>query len=242
MGTVFAVRVDDVVAPEVLEEVGAWWRDVEARFSTFRDDSQVSRIGRGELEVDDADPDVRHVLATCAELEELSGGRFTITPPGGSGLDPAGYVKGWSVDEAGLLLRRAGADRFIVYAGGDVLCGGAPEDDSAWRVGLRLPWDRQAVGAVVSLTGGAVATSGAYERGDHIWGLPHGEPLLLGATVVGPSLGVADALATAVYADQSRSLGWLGRFPGYGVVLFTADRKVEWSASLDGQVDVAASG
>ena len=225
MGTVFTVRIDGEVDPRIVDEVVAWWRAVEARFSTFVEDSEISRIGRGELAPDDAHPDVRHVLATCEEIVDASGGAFEIRPgrPGGPGLDPAAFVKGWSVDEAALVLRSAGVDDFILYAGGDVLCSGTPEDDDRWRVGIRDPRDRERLAVSVSVARGAVATSGTYERGAHVWGPAPGEGFG-SVTVLGPSLGIADALATAVFAGgASQSFGWLAGFPEYAALVVRDD-------------------
>jgi len=241
MGTVFAVSIEDDIDPEILTEVSSWWEYVEQTFSTFRSESQISAIGRGELEIEDAAVDVRHVLAVCAEFEKATEGRFSIRPgrPGGPGLDPAGFVKGWSVDEAALMLRAAGAIDFAIYAGGDVLCSGRPADAEAWSVGVRLPQNPDAVGAVLTVNNAAVASSGTYERGEHIWGPESNSGTLLGATVVGPNLGPADALATAIFSDQGQSYEWLSRFPGYSVVLFTGDGKVKWSTELDHKIEVA---
>jgi FAD:protein FMN transferase len=238
MGTVFSITAD--VAPQVVDEVFSWWRHVEHEFSTFLPESQISRIGRGELDPDDADPEVRHVLAVCAELEDATAGRFSIRPgrPGGPSLDPAGYVKGWSVDEAALILLGAGVTDFALYAGGDVLCGGSPTDADAWEVGIRLPNQPDTVGAVLTVNNAAVASSGTYRRGDHIWGSP--DRRVLGASVVGPHLGMADALATAVFAGQDESFEWISAYPDYSLVVFTADGQVLWSESLRGSIVVGA--
>jgi thiamine biosynthesis lipoprotein len=238
MGTVFTVRVDDDVDPAAVDGVFEWWADVEARFSTFIPDSQISRIGRGELAPDDADPDVRHVLSVCAEFEETTGGRFSIRPgrPGGPGLDPAGYVKGWSVDEAALLLRGAGARNFVIYAGGDVLCSGVPSDDTAWRVGIRDPAHPERLIAAIRMERGAVATSGSYARGDHIWG-PHPGAAVASVSVIGPVLGVADALATALYAAGESTFGWIGAFPEYGVLMVARNGAMTCSTGLVDRLD-----
>jgi thiamine biosynthesis lipoprotein len=240
MGTVFTVSIIDEIDPKVTEETFAWFDHVEALFSTFRPDSQICAIERGELALDDADRDVRHVLAMCLEFEEDTGGRFSIRSnrPGGSRLDPAGYVKGWSVDEAALRLQAAGAVNFAIYAGGDVLCRGRPGDAEAWSVGLRLPQRPEHAGAALVMNEAAIASSGAYERGDHIWGPGDAGVGLLGATVVGPRLGTADALATAVFADQGQSFDWLARYPDYSTVLFTADGEIRWSESLDDCIEI----
>lgn len=225
MGTVFALRVEADVDATVVDEIHAWWHDVEARFSTFRRDSQISRIGRGELAVDDADRDVRHALAVCSELETATGGVFSIRPgrPGGPGLDPAAFVKGWSVDEAALVLWSAGHDDFVIYAGGDVLCSGNPAPDETWTVGIRDPRRSEGVVAAIEVTRGAVATSGAYERGAHVWGPAPGSGLG-SVTVMGPSLGIADSLATALFAaGAGASVPWMRGFPDYSALLVADD-------------------
>lgn len=234
MGTVFRLEVPDTTPSRFIEEAFDWWRWVEETFSTFRPDSEVSRIGRGELEPDRACREVRHVLSRCEELEEATERRFSIRPgrPGGPGIDPAGYVKGWGVDEASLLLKGHGLEDFSIDAGGDVLCVGTPPEGGRWRVGVRSPSrPAAAVGAILEITQGAVATSGTYFRGDHIWGVAG---TLQSVTVVGPQLGTADALATALFADQAASLEWLRAFPGYGVMVMTADGKLRWTQDLEG--------
>jgi thiamine biosynthesis lipoprotein len=239
MGTVFTITVlDESHSDSAVDKAFAWLREVEATFSTFREDSEISRIGRGDLTPDHASTEVRHVLARCAEIESATEGRFSIRPgrAGGPGLDPAGFVKGWSVDEAAMLLLVEGVDRFFINAGGDVKCVGAPPDHDRWRIGVRHPQSPNDTGAVLRIREGAVATSGTYFRGEHIWGKHQSEDEVTSVTVTGPDLGLADALATAIYGDQAASLTWMGRFPGYGVALMTSDHRISWTEPLDGVV------
>lgn len=240
MGTVFTVRIDDEVNSTVVDDLFAMWTDIEERFSTFKPTSQISRLGRGELAIDDADPDVRQVLATCEEFEEATGGSFSIRQgrPGGPGIDPAGYVKGWSVDTAALQLLTAGVENFMIYAGGDVFCAGVPSDEDVWRIGIRHPRALDAIGAIVSMNGGGVATSSTYERGNHIWGSRVPDGSVIGVSVVGPSLGVADALATAIFADQATTLGWLASYPEYGIIVFDSIGEIRWSESLADRIEI----
>ena len=81
-----------------------------------------------------------------------------------------------------------------------------------------------------------MATSGTHFRGEHIWGTA--ERTIAGVSVVGPQLGTADALATALCADQAAALEWLEAFPGYGVVVMTRDGRLQWTGDLDGIVVV----
>src|SRR3954470_23473093 len=82
--------------PEVVETMFGWLHWVDATFSTYKPGSEISRIGRGELAVADADPHVRAVLERCDELRADTGAYFDAHAVGS--LDPSGLVKGWSVD------------------------------------------------------------------------------------------------------------------------------------------------
>jgi len=168
--------------------VFAWLRWVDATFSTYRADSQISRLDRGEL--DDPHPAVRAVLARCEELRVETGGYFDIRA--GGRLDPSGYVKGWAVQRAAAF----GRGRFLIDAGGDVVLRGT------WRVGIRHPHERDKLAAAITVADCAVATSGAYERGPHVLDPFTGRPAtgLSSVTVVGRDLGTADAYATAAFA------------------------------------------
>ena len=71
--------------------------------------------------------------------------------------------------------------------------------------------------AVVEATDLAVATSGAYARGDHVidphTGLPPSG--LLSVTITGPELATADAYATAAFAMGERGPAWTAQLDGY---------------------------
>jgi len=168
--------------------VFSWLRWVDATFSTYRPDSEVSRLDRGELR--EPHPLVRSVLERCDELRRETGGLFDVRA--GGRLDPSGYVKGWAVQRAAAF----GRGRFLIDAGGDVVLRGS------WRVGIRHPYERDRLAAALTLSDCAVATSGAYERGPHILDPRTRRPAagLSSVTVVGRDLGTADAYATAAFA------------------------------------------
>src|SRR4051794_8690071 len=177
-----------------------WLREVDATFSTYREDSDVRRLDRGELTLAECRPEVDEVLTRCMALERETRGYFSVRPAGR--LDPSGLVKGWAVDGAAARLAAAGAHNFCINAGGGIVARGRPAPDRAWRVGVRHPEDPVSIAAVVSVEDLAVATSGEYERGGHILD-PHTgrRPTgLLSVTVVGADLATADAYATAAFA------------------------------------------
>lgn len=235
MGTAIGVDVrEPFVGADDLGRFFAWLRSVEARFSTYRADSEISRIACGELAVADAHPDVVEVLQTCETVGRRSGGLFAVCRPGYV-LDPSALVKGWSVERGVRILLDAGARNLCVNAGGDVLTVGEPEPGRPWRVGVRHPEIDDKVAAVLAVRDLAVATSGAYERGGHIVDPRSGRSAdgVLSMTVTGPSLGLADAYSTAAFVMGREGVEWVAGIPGYAAYAVTADRRCTWSAGCD---------
>jgi FAD:protein FMN transferase len=208
MGTVVSFDVDAAFGVAV-EDAVRWLHWVDATFSTYRADSEVSRLDRGELTEGQCSPEVRDVLAACAALSARTGGYFSATA--GGSLDPSGYVKGWAVEQAAAILTEAGSPSHCVNGGGDVRCVGASSRGGNWRIGIADPLNRRALALAVEGTDFAVATSGIAERGAHVLDPHTGLPSqgLLSVTVTGPDLAVADSYATAVFAmGYPRALGW----------------------------------
>jgi FAD:protein FMN transferase len=223
MGMPIVVDVrDEEVDPAILDEVFDWFRWVDETFSTYKAESEISRLARGELALEDADPAVREVLGRCEELRAETLGYFDARAAGH--LDPSGLVKGWSVDRAAAILDEAGLREHAVSAGGDMRLRGGP-----WRVGIQHPRERDRVAAVLEATDLAVATSGAYARGDHVVDPHTGRPPagVLSVTVVGPDLATADAYATAAFAMGANAAPqWLAHVRGYEAMIILDDEVV----------------
>jgi thiamine biosynthesis lipoprotein len=224
---------DEGLDSGVIEAAVQWFHDVDARFSTYRADSEISRLGRGELAVEDCSEDVRDVLRRCEAARVRSNGCFDIRY--GDELDPSGLVKGWSVDRAASMLEAAGARNFFINAGGDVIARGAPTPGRRWRLGIRHPEHADRVAAVLAISDLAVATSGLYERGDHVIDprtrlAPSG---VVSVTVAGPSLTDADAYATAAFVMGELGATWVAAIDGYDVLSITDDNRVLSSAGMD---------
>lgn len=225
-------------------EVVAWLHHVDAVFSTWQAGSEISRVNRGELALEDADPDLAAVLQRCEQLRSLTGGWFdawatAAGAEGGSGdgerrdpsvllpgaVDPSGLVKGWAVDRAGRILAAHGARNWSINAGGDILVRGGALPEPVWRIGVQHPQQPDAVAAVLAVTDMAVATSGAYERGDHVLD-PHSGRAPQGVhsvTICGDDLGTADAYATAAFAMGAAGPEWTLGLHGYEAMAILAD-------------------
>jgi thiamine biosynthesis lipoprotein len=197
--------------------------EADEELSTWKPQSALSRLRRGELELGDAPPRLGEVLGRSALARELSGGWFDPwRMPGG--VDPTALAKGWIAEQALGRLRRAGIRAAMVNAGGDVVAFGEPEPGRPWQIGIQDPRRAELFVAVVELDG-AVATSGGYERGDHILDPESGLPArrLLSATVTGPELDLADALSTGLFAAGERGLERIGSIPGYEALVVEND-------------------
>jgi thiamine biosynthesis lipoprotein len=236
MGTVvsFDLRIADesqrpamraAIAPAV-----SWLHRVDEVFSTYRADSQISRLGRGELRLADCDPDVAEVLDLCAVVGRETNGFFSSTYAGQ--LDPTGLVKGWAIQRASELLGAAGSSSHCVNGGGDMQVVGEPQPGDAWQVGIAHPLHRGELASVVSIRDGAVATSGTAERGAHVLDPFTGRPAetLASVTVVGSELIRVDAYATAALAMGHAARNWLESCPGYEAFAVGADGFGWWTS------------
>ena len=228
MGTVFTMDLRDLdPTAATVDRVVAWWRWVDATFSTYRPESQISRLAAGTLALEECAAEVCHILDSCAEAATLSRGYFSDRPDGR--LDPSGMVKGWSVDMASQMMHRAGSRNHCISAGGDVWCTGVPASGERWRVGVVDPHDSSHLLAVVEAPedghGLAVATSGTAGRGHHILDPHTGMPPqdLAAITVTGSDLTRVDWVATAAFAMGHESRTWLEALNGVEAYAVTSD-------------------
>jgi thiamine biosynthesis lipoprotein len=223
MGTTFVVDVRAEVPAGLVDRVFAWFRFVDETFSTYRHDSEISRIDRGELAREVAHEDVRAVLTECELLRTETDGYFDAWA--GGRLDPSGLVKGWSVDRAGAMLEEEGVFDYAIYAGGDLLVRGRPGGGDPWLVGVRHPGDSTRIIAVIAAEDLAIATSAAYARGCHILDPVSGRAAegVRAVTVTGPRLATADALATAAFAMGARGPRWTTTLDGYEALTIVDD-------------------
>ncbi|SEO62091.1 FAD:protein FMN transferase [Trujillonella endophytica] len=221
-------HTDDTAARAAWEAALAVLREADRVFSTYRPDSCISRLGRGEIGPEDCPPEVAEVLALGAAAERRSGGAFAVHRPGPDGaavLDPSGVVKGWAVERAAAALEALPETDFCLSAGGDLTCRTLHDDAAPWRIGIEDPADPRRLTAVVPVRTGAVATSGAAHRGAHVVDARTGRPPagVASVTVLAASLTWADIDATAAYAQGPDAARWLETLPGRSGLVVWAD-------------------
>jgi len=220
-GTVIVViaaasGLEKALLESAVDEVEEFFYQVDRDFSTYKSDSQVSSIRRGELKLEDASEYVQQVWALCEFSRELTLGAFDPWKADG-GFDPSGLVKGWAAEVGAQMLVEAGCENVLINASGDiVLRGGQPTDTGeikAWNIGVVSPDDTEKFVKIFDVVDGSVATSGDYKKGAHIVD-PHTGLIAIGArsaTVVGPDGAICDALATALMVDGMDAQKWIGR-------------------------------
>jgi thiamine biosynthesis lipoprotein len=227
MGTVFSFDIRDDDSSDIetgLRQAVASLHEVDRIFSTYKPDSDISRLGRFEISVDECDPLVSLVLNIAERAVADGAGAFTLHP--GGLLDPSAVVKGWAIERASDILRAAGSRVHLVNGGGDIQsCSDGSFD---WGVAIADPRDSSRVILAVGDPKAprfAVATSGTAERGEHIVD-PRGGYAgagLLSVTVVGASLTDVDIAATTAFALGAEARDWVEAHDGFEAFGVLAD-------------------
>jgi thiamine biosynthesis lipoprotein len=218
----------DRTARDAWAEVMTELRDVDRVFSTYRPDSAISQLVRGELTLDECPLEVKEVLALAEAAERESDGAFSAWLPDTDGvrrLDPSGVVKGWATERAAAWLATLPDTDFCLSAGGDLTCRTLDPDGTPWRIGIEHPADPGRVLAVLPITTGAVATSGTAHRGAHLVDARTGRAPsdVAQVTVWSASLTTADVQATAAFALGSAAADWLRTRPDSSGLVVWAD-------------------
>jgi thiamine biosynthesis lipoprotein len=237
MGTFFAFAGRTGLPEEQLDAAIAaaceelHWAD--RMFSTYKPESPIARLARGETSVAAEDPVIDQIWEQCAEWEAATDGWFSAFTPENT-FDPSGLVKTWAAQRAIDRLLDAGIRDFTANAGGDVWIGDAVTDPIDWRIAIHKPVSIAAADAgtltVIDLRGTqfrAMATSGSAERGLHIWDPKAGGKTaansMLQVSVVARDLVTADVWATAAFAEGPDCLARLERFPGIEALIVKHD-------------------
>ncbi len=212
-----------------IEAVFDYFRAVDARFSTYKQESEISRINRGEVAPAQYSPEMQKIFALAAETKKDTDGYFDIEvprrlPAGRQGsIDPSGLVKGWAIREATRLIEKMGYSNYFVDVAGDIQSRGQDSSGQDWTIGIRNPFNRTEIVKVLRPMGRGVATSGTYIRGQHIYN-PHqpAQPIedIVSLTVVAPDVYEADRFATAAFAMGRNGILFIERSPnleGYAI-------------------------
>ena len=235
MGMPVSVAIVGASSARLHEDAFAYFESVDRRFSTYRDDSEISAINAGRVALRAVSADMADVLGIAERTRLETDGYFDIRSPSGR-LDPSGIVKGWAVRNAAARLAAAGTRDFFVDAGGDVASAGLNESGEAWRVGIRNPFAETEIVKVIIPHGAGVATSGNYVRGAHIWN-PHAPDRppeeIVSLTVIAADVLEADRFATAAFAMGREGIRFIERRNGCEGYAIDRDGVATMTSGLD---------
>jgi thiamine biosynthesis lipoprotein len=300
MGTEVSFAVftdDDVRAQKAIGDAITEVRRLEAMMTTWRDDSEVSRINQNAgIKPVPVSPETIEVIDAAERSSKLSGGAFDISfyalkglwhfdedrqakiPPldeikkrlplidyrkikvdhdkrtvflekKGMAINLGGIAKGYAVDRAVAVLKRAGFVNAIVQAGGDLMCAGS-KAGQPWTSGIRDPrGGRGEVFAIMRLTNHAFSTAGDYERYfvidgkryHHILDPRTGFPATesRSVTVYAPNATIADGVDDAIFI-----LGWkkgfemIDKLDDVGAVVVDNEGNVHVSKHVQDRVQI----
>jgi FAD:protein FMN transferase len=139
-------------------------------------------------------------------------------------LDLGGYAKGYALDRAASLLRRAGVRAALINVGGNILAIGQP-GARPWRVGIQDPRGPGMVATLALRDNEAVGTSGDYQRFFMQDGKRHGH-------IIDPRSGASVDLLSAVTIVTHGGADAGTRSDGYTKPLFIAGPQ-HWQAMAE---------
>jgi thiamine biosynthesis lipoprotein len=209
MGMPVSIILDDDFAKEKdIEKIFDYFRKIDATFSTYKKESEVSRINRGELNVSLASSEVKKVIELCEQTKKETNGFFNIE--WGGKVDPSGIVKGYAIWQAGIKLKKMGYKNFCVEIAGDMEISGLLKGKK-WRIGIENPFNRTEIVKILEVTNKGIATSGNYLRDSHIYNPINNRVAdeVASVTVIADNIYNADRFATAAFAMGKKGIYFL---------------------------------
>ncbi len=208
---------------------------LDAQFSTYKATSDVSLYAKKQLPKAKQNKLFIEVIQACKLWKLKTKGAFDAYY--NQAYDPSGYVKALAIQQTSQLIEAAGIFRYLINASGDILA--VSDSQQAWSIALQHPLDKlQSIGTIKAQNL-AIASSGSYERGNHIINPKTGQPtnFLLGITVIGQSIITSDVLATAAFASDSQWNSLIDQFDGYEALAILVDGTVQLTPGFEALVN-----
>lgn len=199
-----------------LDSIFFYFISIDEQFCPYKKTSEVSKINLGKIKLNQCSDNMKEVLELCEQTKQETYGYFDVFYKGK--LDPCGLVKGWAILNAAKLLKQKGFKNFYVDAGGDIQSFGKNKNGHDWTIGIRNPFKAQEIIKSIMPKNKGVATSGIYERGEHIYNPKSGKQMsnnIASLTVIGPNIYEADRFATAAFAMGEAGINFIGGLQGF---------------------------
>jgi thiamine biosynthesis lipoprotein len=214
MGMPITIEIVNCHDKKLFLKIFDFFRQIDKKFSPYKPNSEVTLINKKRLTVNQASLEMRKILKLASQTHQQTHGYFDIYKNGQ--LDPSGIVKGWAILEAAKLLKKSGQRNFYIEAGGDIQLSGKNRRGEKWKVGIKNPFSQTEIVKVLNLNTEGVATSGIYERGEHIYN-PKDQVItgdIVSLTVVSHNIYEADRFATAAFAMGEAGISFINSQKG----------------------------
>jgi thiamine biosynthesis lipoprotein len=216
MGMPVTIQIIDASATsEDIQEVFAYFNYIDKKFSSYKKDSEISQINRGEINKLDYSNEMKKILSLCEETKKETGGYFDINLNGI--IDPSGIVKGYAIWQGSKILEKKGFKNFYVEIAGDIQVVGKNEKGENWKVGIQNPFMPNEIIKIVRLSNIGIATSGNYQRGEHILNpkTKVAAKEISSISIIGPNIYEADRFATAAFAMGEKGIEFIEGLKGF---------------------------
>ncbi len=251
MGTPVRVKVNGQNSPHLARRAIWEIKRIDRLFSRFKPNSEVSLInklaGLAPLQVSNETFDC---IKLAVKINKLSRGAFDITmghprsltidsklrkiylKRKGIEINLGGIGKGFAAESARKLLLKKGAKSGMI----DMRSSIAVFGQKTWKIGIQHPREKDAIMGTVELKNGeSLATSGDYERGNHIIDPRTGKPTrgCQSVTIIGKDAAEADALSTAVFVlAPKQGMQLIESLPGIEGLIVDAGGKISKSSGF----------
>jgi FAD:protein FMN transferase len=220
---------------QIIEEVFDYFNYVDHKYSPYKTDSDIGKINSHELLPENYGEELKSVLDLCEKTKLETGGYFNIKHNGK--IDPSGLVKGWAIYNAAELIQKAGFHNYYVEAGGDIEVAGVNSQGEMWTVGIRNPFNKSEIVKVLRVSNCGVATSGTYERGQHIYNSERSNQAeIVSLTIIGPNIYEADRFATAAFAMGKAGINFIEQMDGFEGYLIDKDGLATFTSHFENYV------
>lgn len=213
MGMPITIEIAEIVDRKIFTTIFDYFKAVDKQFSPYKKTSEVGLINQGKLKTAHYSKEMKQIITLAKKTTHQTNGYFDIY--NNEAFDPSGIVKGWAIHNASKLLKQHGIKNFSIEAGGDIQVSGKNSQGKNWQVGIRNPFKGDEIVKVIEVSSNGIATSGNYERGEHIYN-PKGRLLddVVSITVIGKNIYEADRFATAAFAMGAKGIEFIDAING----------------------------
>lgn len=234
MGMRVAVEIIDGNGNEEdITEVFRYLQEIDEIFSTYKQTSEIGRINRGEVKIENASEKVKEIFALCEQTKKETNGYFDMSQNGK--IDPSGIVKGCAIFQSAELLARKKYRNFYIEISGDIEVRGLNSKNEKWKIGIENPFNREEIVKVVSLSNNGIATSGTAKRSNHIYNPLTGNVAdgIASISVIGPNVYEADRFATAAFAMGEKGIEFIEKLSGFEGYMITKEKKAIYTSQFE---------